>query len=122
MLLFMAIFLVSILSFGIFAEVFVEKKFHIRKFLIFIYLKIKSILNSDTKLGPNVVKDIIDIAYWPIYGEMKVLDKINEQYEAIKEDSYYSETLTIISSYAGLMAYMILVNVLLVNLLIAMFR
>ena len=68
------------------------------------------------------MKDIIDIAYWPIYGEMKVLDKINEQYDEIKDDSYYSETITIVSSYAGLMAYMILVNVLLVNLLIAMFR
>lgn len=60
---------------------------------------------------------MINKAYWPIYGEMKILDELTEEDEDNVPDpigKYYS--------FIALMIYMIIANVLLLNLLIAMFR
>jgi len=73
----------------------------------------------------SLMKSLIDKAYWPLYGEMKILEEIDS------EETCSSLTLKgepcpeqsgIVFSYVGLMIYMIIVNVLLLNLLIAMFR
>ena len=68
-------------------------------------------------LNFNLIMNILNKAYWPIYGEMKILEDLSECTKAeCPEDS------GVIFSYVFLMIYMVIANVLLVNLLIAMFR
>jgi len=69
----------------------------------------------------NLIKSLIEKAYWPIYGEMKILEEINDE-ETCLESGNCPEKSGVVFSYIGLMLYMIVVNVLLLNLLIAMFR
>ena len=68
--------------------------------------------------------DIFNNAYWPIYGEMKVLEDIVLQNcsDSNSTTGCLSETISKFSSYALLMIYIIIASVLLLNLLIAMFR
>ena len=73
----------------------------------------------------SLIKNLIDKAYWPIYGEMKILDEIDPEETCSSLDlkgQPCPEKSGIVFSYIGLMIYMIIVNVLLLNLLIAMFR
>ena len=67
-------------------------------------------------------KAIIDYSYWPIFGEINILDDLN----AIdcNQTGVYDHTCSAQNIYAYIlvMIYMILANVLLINLLIAMFR
>jgi hypothetical protein len=73
----------------------------------------------------SLIKNLIDKAYWPLYGEMKILDEIDPEETCQILDlkgQPCPEKSGIIFSYIGLMLYMIIVNVLLLNLLIAMFR
>lgn len=63
--------------------------------------------------------NILNKAYWPIYGEMKILDELSE---CLESDAGACENSGVVFSYIFLMIYMIIANVLLVNLLIAMFR
>lgn len=60
---------------------------------------------------------IINNAYWPIYGEIKILDDLHNEDETEPADPVGTGY-----SFILLMIYMIFVNILLVNLLIAMFR
>ncbi len=68
----------------------------------------------------DLLKKLIDKAYWPIYGEMKILDEMNDKKTCLLTGKC-PEPSGIVFSYILLMIYMILVNVLLLNLLIAMF-
>ena len=70
----------------------------------------------------ELVKNIIDKAYWPIYGEMNILDELNDNGETCLEKSRCPEASGKYYSFGALMIYMIVANVLLINLLIAMFR
>ncbi len=86
---------------------------------------------TKNELNLNLIKNIIHKAYWPIYGEMKILEEdltycmsgdsgtnhgcSDENPNAISQDGF-------VFSFVALMVYMILANVLLINLLIAMFR
>lgn len=69
-----------------------------------------------------LVKKLIDKAYWPIFGELGILDELS------LDDCEPSETVTcpeksgVVYSYIVLMLYIIIANVVLINLLIAMFR
>ncbi len=83
----------------------------------------QAMLYTNNTFDWNLVKKIINKAYWPIFGEMKILEEISE----IDEASCESEGTCpvdngIFFSYIALMIYMIIGNILLVNLLIAMFR
>lgn len=69
----------------------------------------------------ELIKNLINKAYWPIYGDMKILDEINEN-EECKKDSSCPEPSGAYFSFVALMIYMVVANVLLINLLIAMFR
>ena len=53
---------------------------------------------------------------------MKILDEINDCPKYDSDDDTCPETSGIAFSYVALMIYMIIANVLLINLLIAMFR
>lgn len=77
----------------------------------------------NSKLNINLVKSIIDKAYWPIYGEMKIYDNdlANENCSS-NELNPCPESAGVAFSYIALMIYMVIANVLLINLLIAMFR
>jgi hypothetical protein len=69
----------------------------------------------------NLVYILVFYKNRPIYGEMKILEEINDE-ETCMQSGNCPENSGIVFSYIGLMLYMIVVNVLLLNLLIAMFR
>ena len=69
----------------------------------------------------ELVKSIINKAYWPIYGEMKIFDEFNNE-NCDQTEEGCPDIFGVEFSYFALMAYMMIANVLLVNLLIAMFR
>lgn len=73
------------------------------------------------KLDFDLIKAILDRAYWPIYGEMKILDEIDRCEVSSSSDESCPTTSGIAFSFIALMVYMVIANVLLINLLIAMF-
>jgi hypothetical protein len=77
-------------------------------------------LYPGNKFDLELFKNLISKAYWPIYGEMKILDEINDK-EACTRYGTCPEPSGVAFSYILLMIYMVTVNVLLLNLLIAMF-
>jgi hypothetical protein len=83
----------------------------------------KATLYPGNKLSFSLFKSILNNAYWPIYGEMKILDNLDSE-ECAKDNelSDCPEQSGIAFSYIALMIYMVIANVLLINLLIAMFR
>jgi hypothetical protein len=77
-----------------------------------------------TSFSIETIDQILNNAYWPIYGEMKVLENLGLNncnktfYECFSDVKNVSK----ISCSILLMVYMVIANVLLLNLLIAMFR
>ena len=69
----------------------------------------------------NLIKNIINKAYWPIYGDMKIFDEL-ENDNCAESSLGCPESSGIVFSYIALMIYMAFANLLLINLLIAMFR
>ena len=82
--------------------------------------KNKATLYPGNKLSLSLLKNIFDKAYWPIYGEMRILEELDSCTES--EHLNKCEPSGIAFSYIALMIYMVIANVLLINLLIAMFR
>jgi hypothetical protein len=77
---------------------------------------------SNNELNIQLIKQLIDKAYWPIFGELRILDEINVSHcDADSANACPSKT-GIVYSYIFLIVYIIIANVLLINLLIAMFR
>lgn len=74
------------------------------------------------ELNLELIINLVNKAYWPIYGEMQILEEINDRDRCLKEneDKCPTESGTYYS-YIALIAYMVIANVLLINLLIAMF-
>lgn len=88
---------------------------------------LQAILHPMDSFTPIVLIEILNKVYWPIYGEITILDEISNT--TCFNDSTWTEhnpecfdLATHISSYILLMIYMIGASVLLINLLIAMFR
>jgi hypothetical protein len=80
-------------------------------------------LYPGNEINTNLLANLINKAYWPIYGEMKILEEITEvDEEKCSIDGSCPTKSGIYYSYVALMIYMIVANVLLLNLLIAMFR
>ena len=75
----------------------------------------QAILLPGDKFKAKVFIDVFNIAYWQIFGDTGVLEKI-------KCENEENCTISQISSFILLMIYMVIANVLLINLLIAMFR
>ncbi len=76
----------------------------------------------NSTLSFSLLKSIINKAYWPIYGEMKIFDEDLEKENCEKSESGCPDEAGLVFSYIALMIYMVIANVLLINLLIAMFR
>ena len=77
----------------------------------------------NSQLSISLFKSIIDKAYWPIYGEMKIFEHDLEKENCLNDtEQGCPETTGVAFSYIALMIYMVIANVLLINLLIAMFR
>ena len=68
-------------------------------------------------------KNIVDAAYWPVFGEIQILEQLDfDSCVRNAEDCQNPEKSGVIFVYIVLLFYVIIANVLLVNLLIAMFR
>lgn len=61
-------------------------------------------------------------SYWPIYGTMKILEDFDKFYANCTGRPDCPDKTGVVYSYVLLMIYMVIANVLLINLLIAMFR
>ena len=77
-------------------------------------------LYPGNKLSFDLLRSIINKAYWPIYGEMKLLEEMENCPN--RQNEKCPETSGIAFSFIALMIYMVIANILLINLLIAMFR
>jgi hypothetical protein len=89
-----------------------------------LYLKyILLSLYPESKFNIDLIRSIFTKAYWPIYGTMKILEDFDKHHFLnCDERNDCPEESGVIFSYMLLMIYMVLSNVLLINLLIAMFR
>jgi hypothetical protein len=88
-------------------------------FLVGFGISLQAILSPQGASSSKIFLDIIDIAYWPIYGEIKVLETIQNGTCVGNE---CLDSLSYGFSYMLIMVYMFMSSVLLLNLLIAMFR
>ena len=79
-------------------------------------------MHPGNELNLELIINLINKAYWPIYGEMQILEEIMGRDECLKEqrDDCPTQSGTYYS-YIALVGYMVIANVLLINLLIAMF-
>ena len=74
-------------------------------------------LYPGSKIDSNLVTDLIKTVYWPIYGEMTFRD--------IAENETLTSSFSsgeIFYGYMSTLIYVFIVNVLLLNIVIAMFR
>ncbi len=81
-------------------------------------ISLQSILSPQGGSSSKIFLDILNIAYWPIFGEIKVLEMI--QNDACVGNECL-DSLSYGFSYMLVMVYMFMSSVLLLNLLIAMF-
>ena len=88
----------------------------------FCNIKIKATLYPGNKLDLNLLRNMLNKAYWPIYGEMKILDELDDCVPDLAKNITCPLSSGVAFSFIALMLYMLIANVLLVNLLIAMFR
>ena len=79
---------------------------------------------NDTSFSFDSLIQIFNNAYWPIYGQINLLEDLKFGNCSIEKSiiECSSEKASKIFSYGLLMIYMIIASVLLLNLLIAMFR
>jgi hypothetical protein len=78
-------------------------------------------LYAGNDLDYQLLTSIVDKAFWPIFGDMRILEEIsNLEYCSLKGNCPLQSGITF--SYFFLMVYMVIANILLINLLIAMFR
>ena len=80
-----------------------------------------SLYPNSVSVSWDMIKSIINNGYWPIYGEMKIFDEF-EKVNCSNSTEECPESSGLGFSYIALMIYMLIANVLLINLLIAMFR
>ena len=77
------------------------------------HLFLLAILYPSAEINFNLIKSLINLAYWPIYGEMKLREiALNENLSS--EGIFYAYVSTII--------YVCIANIFLLNMLIAMFK
>lgn len=81
-------------------------------------IALQAIMNPNTTFSFLIIFKIFDISYWPVFGQIDVLEKIRD----CTSDDNCEELAPMIFSYVLLMVYLVFSSVLLINLLIAMFR
>jgi hypothetical protein len=81
-------------------------------------------LYPGSKFDLELLKNIFNKGYWPLFGDLSFLHSILiNGVDEKKQFEYQSPTSSgIVFTYSVTIIYMILVNILLINLLIAMFR
>ncbi len=87
-------------------------------FLVFILafgISIEAIMNRN----PATLKNLLNVVYWPIYGEIRILDQLDSCLENADSCLNLKESYVIMGL---LMVYMAIASVVLLNLVIAMFR
>ncbi len=89
-------------------------------FVLAFGIALQSILFPGNLLTPKIFLEIFNMAYWPIYGEMGILEIIKS--DKCQDGEFCLDQMTKAASFVFLMVYMVIANVLLINLLIAMFR
>ena len=82
-------------------------------FLLAYGVTVHAMLYPGSEFDSALLGVITDLAYWPLFGQITLLTLIEDKNIA-KDAQIYGYTLTAI--------YMFLANILLLNLLIAMFR
>ena len=84
----------------------------------------QALLYPENELNLKLFMNIFHKAYWPIYGEIKVLEEDIKMNSADCDPNKMncSESIGTVFTFFALMIYMVIANVLLINLLIAMFR
>jgi hypothetical protein len=85
-------------------------------FVLAFGIALQAILQPSDNFTLKIFIDVFDMAYWQIFGDSSVLDKMR------CVDGRENCTVSNISSFILMMIYMMIANVLLINLLIAMFR
>lgn len=94
-------------------------------FVIAFGVAFQSLLASHKNFSFKVLIDVFNNAYWAVYGELTLLDKINSQLCIGNDNDFENPCLDELSAsiaFILLMIYMIVASVLLVDLLIAMVR
>ncbi len=91
-------------------------------FILAFAISIESILSPYDHFTTKVFTDFLDIAYWPIYGELDLLEGLYACLNPTDKPCEFKSNIAVYASVILLMVYMVMVSVLLLNLLIAMFR
>ena len=68
----------------------------------------QSTLYPGNNLGFPLLRSLIDKAYWPIYGEMKILDELEDKEDSCSKGEPCAEPSGVAFSYIFLMLYMVL--------------
>lgn len=84
-------------------------------------ISVHSILYPSRHLNLNLIKRILNLGYWTIFGEIFILDDLLAENDDSNKSSQLEPTGAFISSII-LMLYMLISAVLLINLVIAMFK
>lgn len=83
---------------------------------------LRATMYPGNELNADLIISLINKAYWPIYGEMQILEEITmDRDKCLKEEEKCPTQSGTYYSYIALVVYMVIANVLLINLLIAMF-
>lgn len=72
------------------------------------------------EMNLDLLKNLINKAYWPIYGDLGIMEELGKN--CTQSDTDCPTKTGVTYSYFLLVIYMIIANVLLLNILIAMFR
>lgn len=78
---------------------------------------LQSITTKEPTFSFEYIFGIFDNGYWPIFGHLDLL----ETFKTCSETNTCVSKLLIYASYIGLMCYLIISSVVLINILIAMF-
>jgi hypothetical protein len=92
--------------------------FIIFNFVFAFGIAMQAIIDPNAEPSLMVFVSIFNISYWAVYGEISILDSLNE----CLSNGKCEEIGSMLFAYSLLMIYMIISSVLLINLLIAMFR
>lgn len=87
-------------------------------FLIGFGVALQALLQPRENFTFSLFLEILDIAYWPLYGEIKILDDLKEKISIF----HGLPVLRYVSSYFILIIYVALVSILLMNILIAIVK
>ncbi len=105
------IFFLKIIDFASFGLIFLV-------FILAFGFSIESMLISSDENQSSLI-NLINFVYWPIYGEIRILDQLDKCFENPVNCSNLRESYAVL---VLMIIYMVIASVMLLNLVIAMFR